>query len=161
MGHSRHAGPPVSTTAQTFPQRRVRIQGYGGAAVVALQDVALQGTRSSLWFDSANKRKPAPPVDRVDEDAARRRGREMSGKYRGLYEYLERRYANTVVITFAQMEDLLGFALPDRARTDREWWTAQVTSTAEPSPSNAWTLTGRTATPNLLARNVVFDRASG
>jgi hypothetical protein len=112
-------------------------------------------------FNPVDQGGSATPAGGVDEHAARRRGHSLSGEYRGLYEYLERRYANTVVITFAQMEDLLGFALPDRARTDREWWTAQVTSTAEPSPSNAWTLTGRRATPNLLARNVVFDRASG
>jgi len=114
-----------------------------------------------LWFDSANKRKPAPPVDRVDEDAARRRGREMSGKYRGLYEYLERRYANTVALSFVQMEDLIGFALPPEARTDPTWWTGTDTTAAAPSHSNAWSLTQRTATPNLLARNVVFQRTSG
>ena len=30
----------------------------------------------------------------------------MPGKYKSLYEYLENRYANTVVLTFAQIEDL-------------------------------------------------------
>jgi hypothetical protein len=28
----------------------------------------------------------------------------MPGKYQALYEYLEHRYANTVVLTFAQIE---------------------------------------------------------
>ena len=37
-------------------------------------------------------------------------------KYKALYEYLDNRYANTVVLTFAQIEDLLGFTLPDPAR---------------------------------------------
>jgi hypothetical protein len=46
----------------------------------------------------------------------------MPGKYRSLYEYLEHRYANTLVLTFAQIEDLLGFTLPDSARVDPEWW---------------------------------------
>ncbi len=36
----------------------------------------------------------------------------MPGEYKSLYEYLEHRYANTVVLTFAQIEDLLGFTLP-------------------------------------------------
>ena len=36
----------------------------------------------------------------------------MPGTYQSLYEYLEHRYANTVVLTFAQIEDLLGFPLP-------------------------------------------------
>ena len=35
----------------------------------------------------------------------------MPGKYKSLYQYLENRYANTVVLTFAQIEDLLGFTL--------------------------------------------------
>ena len=82
----------------------------------------------------------------------------MVGKYRPLYEYLNGRFADTVVLTFAEMEDLLGFKLPDQARTQREWWTGTGTSTTEPGYSDAWTLTKRTPTPNLLARNVVFER---
>jgi hypothetical protein len=31
----------------------------------------------------------------------------MPGEYELLYQYLENRYANTVVLTFAQIEDLL------------------------------------------------------
>ncbi len=31
----------------------------------------------------------------------------MPGKYKSLYQYLDNRYANTVVLTFAQIEDLL------------------------------------------------------
>src|SRR3979490_2618339 len=50
-------------------------------------------------------------------------GRVMTGKYLLLYKYLENRYANTVVLTFAEIEDLLGFTLPDQARVQREWWT--------------------------------------
>ena len=94
----------------------------------------------------------------VEEDTARRRARQLSVKYWPLYEYLERRFANTVVLTFGQIEDLVGFTLPDRARTDPEWWTG-VETNPEPGPWHAWTLTQRTARPNLLAMNVVFDRA--
>jgi hypothetical protein len=46
----------------------------------------------------------------------------MPGTYKALYQYLENRYANTVVLTFAQIEDLLGFPLPDAARLDHAWW---------------------------------------
>ena len=46
----------------------------------------------------------------------------MPGKYQALYQYLENRYANTVVLTFAQIEDLLGFPLPDSAHVHQEWW---------------------------------------
>ena len=46
----------------------------------------------------------------------------MSGRYLLLYQYLEGRYANTVVLTFADIEALLGFILPDQARLHEEWW---------------------------------------
>ncbi len=83
-----------------------------------------------------------------------------SGKYRFLHKYLEGRYADTVVLTFRQIEDLLGFGLPDLARTDPAWWTIAAGTGADPRFSDAWTLAGRTARPNLLARNVVFERVS-
>ena len=46
----------------------------------------------------------------------------MPGKYKSLYQYLENRYANRVVLTFAQIEDFLGFALPDLTRVHQEGW---------------------------------------
>jgi hypothetical protein len=82
----------------------------------------------------------------------------MSGEYQSLYTYLENRYAQTVVLTFGQIEDLLGFPLPVRARTDREWWTTGATITTGDRYSDGWILAGRSATPNLLAQNVVFER---
>jgi hypothetical protein len=85
--------------------------------------------------------------------------RAMSGKYLLLYEYLENRYANTVVLTFAEIEDLLGFTLPDLAGSRREWWTDANVNTAA-HYSDSWVLASRTATPNLVARTVAFERAS-
>jgi hypothetical protein len=84
----------------------------------------------------------------------------MSGKYLPLYRYLENRYANTVVLTFAQIEDLLGIPLPDVARLRQEWWTnPDLHMAVPPNYSDSWILASRTARPNLLARTVVFDRA--
>ena len=97
---------------------------------------------------------------KADADATKRHGCNKAGKYRWLYEYLENRYANTVVLTFGQIEDLLGFTLPDPARTDEEWWTIADTNVAEARCSDAWTLARRTAKPNLLAQTVVFERLS-
>ena len=93
------------------------------------------------------------------ETATRHAGKE-AGKYRLLYEYLERRYANTVVLTFGQIEDLLGFGLPDPARTAQEWWTIADMSTGEARCSDAWRLANRTARPNLMAQTVAFERVS-
>jgi hypothetical protein len=81
-----------------------------------------------------------------------------SGKYRYFYKYLEGRYADTVVLTFGQIEDLLGFALPAPARSDPDWWTNASRGTGEPQCSDAWTLARRTARPNLTAQHVVFER---
>jgi len=87
-------------------------------------------------------RQPAPP--------------HVAAKYLALYTYLERRYASNVVLTFEQMEALLGFALPARARTERDWWT-NPTSDGD-RHSEAWSVAQRTATPNLSARTVAFER---
>ena len=80
----------------------------------------------------------------------------VPAEYQGLYTYLERRYASTVVLTFEQMEALLGFALPTLACTDRDWWTG-VAASATGYPA-AWIGAGRTAAPNLAARTVTFER---
>jgi hypothetical protein len=86
--------------------------------------------------------------------------RVMSGKYLLLYKYLENRYADTVVLTFAEIEDLLGFTLPDQARLQQEWWTERETGSAETNYSDSWILASRTAKPNLMAKIVVFERTS-
>jgi hypothetical protein len=41
--------------------------------------------------------------------------------YLALHKYLDERYANTVVLTFGEIEDLLGFTLPDLARLQQDW----------------------------------------
>jgi hypothetical protein len=79
-----------------------------------------------------------------------------AGVYQFLHKYLEHRYADTVVLSMGQIEDLLGFPLPAQARTDPSWWTSAGGPLA---PQNeAWNLAHRTAKPNLPAGNVVFER---
>ena len=94
-----------------------------------------------------------------DNDAPKPPGRAMTGTYLLLYKYLENRYADTVVLTFSEIEDLLGFPLPDKARSQQEWWTAAEMN-GTPNYSDSWILASRTAVPNLMARTVVFERAS-
>ena len=79
-------------------------------------------------------------------------------KYRFLHKYLEERYADTVVLTFGQIEDLLGFTLPAAARVDPAWWTTAAENGAEPRCADAWKLAHRTARPNVVAGHVVFER---
>src|SRR4029453_6774054 len=76
-------------------------------------------------------------------------------EYLALYTYLEHRYASVVVLTFEQIEALLGFALPTLARTERAWWTDIVDTQRHCA---AWTGAGRTAAPNLAAGNITFER---
>ena len=104
------------------------------------------------------KRQTGDTTPEPGADATLPRKGRMSGKYLALYTHLENRYADTVVLTFRQIEDLLGFPLPERARTDREWWTNAAISTIGDRYSDGWILAGRSATPNLLAQNVVFER---
>jgi len=87
-------------------------------------------------------------------------GRVMSGPYRVLFEYLEKRYADRLVLTFGQIEDLLGSALPAGAYADDEWWTEARVDIGHPMCSDSWLLAHRSARPNRPARIVVFTRGS-
>jgi hypothetical protein len=80
----------------------------------------------------------------------------VPSEYLSLYTYLEHRYASVVVLTFEQMEALLGFALPSPAGTERDWWSGATEGTNR--HSEAWIRARRTATPNLSARTVTFER---
>lgn len=80
----------------------------------------------------------------------------VAGRYGSLYAYLEHRFASSVVLTFEEMESLLGFALPIASR-ERDWWTSAPHADRH---SEAWTVAGRSATPNLSARSVAFARVS-
>jgi hypothetical protein len=81
-----------------------------------------------------------------------------AGEYALLYKYLRDRYANRVVLTFAEIEDLLGFSLPPDARVQQTWWSGTAPAGRRSTHSDAWRLADRTATVNLLAQSVVFDR---
>ena len=77
--------------------------------------------------------------------------------YRPLFRYLDQRFADNVVLTFGQIESLLGVPLPYLAYVEPQWWTASD----EPASvqSSAWLKAHRTAVPNLQARTVAFERA--
>ena|SRR5919201_1817026 len=81
-------------------------------------------------------------------------------KYLLLYKYLRDRYADTVVLTFGEIESLIGFALPDQARLNQQWWTNANVTAAGTNYSDSWVLAGRVATPNLPAQTVAFARTS-
>ena len=105
-----------------------------------------------MWW----RRSTPAPAHRTAVAPTERPKPRVPAAYLSLYNYLEHRYATTVVLTFDQMESLLGFALPAPARTEREWWTGAALQTGW--HSDAWTVASRTATPNLPAGNVAFER---
>ena len=80
------------------------------------------------------------------------------GAYASLQKYLTARYADAVVLTFAQIEDLLGFALPVAAWVEPAWWGPPVPGDVASAQSHSWVLARRTATPNLAAETVLFER---
>ena len=82
----------------------------------------------------------------------------VPSEYRALHKYLSVRFADAVVLTFAQIEDLLGFPLPDLARRQPEWWADWEATGVVSAQSACWTEADRTARPNLRAMTVTFDR---
>lgn len=75
-------------------------------------------------------------------------------QYRALHKYLEDRYADTVVLRFTEIEDILGFKLPGIARLRQDWWANRASEQSE-----SWASAERTAVPNLTAQTVTFTRA--
>jgi hypothetical protein len=109
------------------------------------------------------KRAGATAPDRNASDTqapAKPRPFAVPAEYLSLHKYLNDRYATTVVLTFAEIEDLLGFMLPDLARLQHEWWENANADGPPSAQSRSWTQASRTAKPNLLAQTVVFERAS-
>ena len=84
----------------------------------------------------------------------------VPAEYLSLHKYLENRYADTVVLTFSQIEDLLGFLLPESARRESEWWADAGADDTPSAQARSWTQAHRTATPNLPAHTVSFERST-
>ena len=82
----------------------------------------------------------------------------IAGTYAPLHKYLENRYANTVVLTFAEIEDVMGCTLPQAAQVDAGWWGNDDSNLTTGPQSRSWTQAHRIATPNLPARIVSFER---
>jgi hypothetical protein len=84
----------------------------------------------------------------------------LAGEYGPLNKYLDNRFADTVVLTFAQIESLLGFTLPELARLCQEWWANAAPDGVPSTQALSWTEASRSATANLRAESVMFERIS-
>jgi hypothetical protein len=76
-----------------------------------------------------------------------------SGKYAPLERYLAASGKNTVELTFQEIEDILGFKLPDSAYKHSPWW-----SNGGHSQANAWLGAGYAVARHKLGVRVVFER---
>lgn len=90
---------------------------------------------------------------RAWRSAPPRRKPSSTGPYLPLYEYLRDRHANRVVLTFAEIESLVGFPLPPAARVEPGWW-----SDPDAVAGAAWALADRSAVANLTSEVVVCER---
>lgn len=82
------------------------------------------------------------PSNGITVESARHRVHSGSPKYQPLREYLSARQQMPVVrLTFAEMETIIGGALPDSAFKYREWWSNQ-SDTRNRSQAAAWRQAG-------------------
>jgi hypothetical protein len=82
----------------------------------------------------------------------------VPAEYVPLHKYLSERFADTVVLTFAEIEDLLGIVLPAAARVEADWWTNADAETAQTPQSRSWIRADRSAKANLSAQVAAFER---
>ncbi|MEO7189910.1 MAG: hypothetical protein ABI051_02525 [Vicinamibacterales bacterium] len=85
-------------------------------------------------------------------------GRSHAGEYKLLHKYLRDRMADRLVLTFGEIEDLLGFALPASARIDQSWWGSADPAAPRSAQTDCWKLANRTATVSMRAQRVLFER---
>ena len=81
--------------------------------------------------------------------------RGISNKYKPLAEYLFRSGENKVILTYRQIEDILGFDLPSTAYNfPQSFWA----NTETHSYSSAWMKVDYTARTNISEQKVIFEK---
>ncbi|MGD9738111.1 MAG: hypothetical protein AB7O56_09755 [Bauldia sp.] len=80
----------------------------------------------------------------------------VSTKYAPLAEHLSAQYGNSIRMTFADIERVLGFALPPSARRHRPWWSNNPDNSAM---TRVWLDAGfRTEQVDIPGETLVFAR---
>jgi len=98
-------------------------------------------------------------ADPSEEGASELKERQnLTGEYLSLHKYLANRYADTVVLRFLEIEDLMGALLPTAARLRQDWWIDGEPDLPPQGHADAWRLAHRKATVNLSAETVTFER---
>ncbi len=79
----------------------------------------------------------------------------ISDKYRSLAEYLYEKWEKKLVLTYAQIESILGFSLPPTAyKIPRAYWANTMTHTY----ATSWLSVGYKAKVDTEALRVTFER---
>jgi hypothetical protein len=87
------------------------------------------------------------------------KSRRGKSRYSALAEWLSNQTENTIVLTFQQVEEIIGYSLPDSARAFRAWWANDQVSHTQ---SVAWLGAGwRVEAVDLGQEWVRFARQSG
>lgn len=80
------------------------------------------------------------------------------GKYAPLYRLLRARAGREWRVSFAELEAVLGFALPESARVHRPWWSNQRNGGGH-GHALAWQVAGwKTRAVDLERETLVFER---
>ncbi|RKN85737.1 DUF7662 domain-containing protein [Paenibacillus ginsengarvi] len=81
----------------------------------------------------------------------------MMNKYKRLEEYLNVQTNPRVTLAFEQIEDILGFQLPPKARTEPQWWNNTISDSE--SQAIAWLKVFRRVSHVKPGERVTFVRA--
>ena len=80
------------------------------------------------------------------------------GKYSPLRIFLENSENNTVVLTFQELETILGFSLPNSALVHRVWWTNEAIQSTRHTHCKEWIEAGWKVKNVNLGVNVIFEK---
>ena len=78
----------------------------------------------------------------------------INSKYDPLYQYLKSTKQLNVTLTYKEVEEILGFNLPNSAYQHQAWWDGA----SQHTQSKAWSTAFYTAKPNLKEKKVEFTR---
>jgi hypothetical protein len=78
---------------------------------------------------------------------------QRGSKYRPLADFLARRRRANVRVTFTEIEEILGFPLPDNPQVDSSWW-----RTTNAAHVRMWQANGWEARLLVRERAVIFTR---
>ena len=83
------------------------------------------------------------------------------GKYAPLFQHLEKQRGSEWPAAFSEIEQILGFSLPDSARIHRPWWANQGERGGH-SHALAWEMAGwKSSQVDMAGERVVFVKMQG